>query len=80
MTREEFFEKYSNELLTFEYYYKYTFGYKGVTSDGKYEITAYIGGETADAIYKVLIDPKKRRAVNWFDSETVEFERAYLSE
>ena len=53
MTKADFEEKYGNFKLTFSKYYKYSFTYKGTTSDGV-EIEAIFGGGSDD-IYKTEV-------------------------
>lgn len=48
--REEFYEKYKDVNFKFLSYYKFTFTYRGFTSDGE-EVKIDVGG-LADYIYK----------------------------
>ena len=47
---EEFYEKYKDVNFKFLSYYKFTFTYRGFTSDGE-EVKIGVGG-TADEIYR----------------------------
>ena len=47
---EEFYEKYKDVNFKFLSYYKFTFTYRGFTSDGE-EVKVGVGG-TADEIYR----------------------------
>ncbi|HCA4016389.1 TPA: hypothetical protein MPW60_003110, partial [Listeria monocytogenes] len=48
--REEFYEKYKDVNFKFLSYYKFTFTYRGFTSDGE-EVKIGVGG-VADDIYR----------------------------
>ena len=48
--REEFYEKYKDVNFKFLSYYKFTFTYRGFTSDGE-EVKVDVGG-VADYIYR----------------------------
>lgn len=50
MTRNEFYEKYGNELVGFSAYYKFTFTFVGELADGK-RIVVNSGGNSDD-IYR----------------------------
>ncbi len=50
MTSSEFYEKYGDVKVVFDYYYKYAFSYIGNTPEGHIIAVKY-GGES-DAIYR----------------------------
>lgn len=55
MTRDEFYEKYGEVLVTFSSYYKYTFTYRAKLPDGQ-TLTVGYGGQ-ADEIYRFEVVP-----------------------
>lgn len=50
ITREEFYEKYGDVLVSFSNYYKYTFTYDATLQDGK-RLTVGYGGDPSQ-IYR----------------------------
>lgn len=50
MTRQEFYEKYGDVLVTFSSYWKYSFGFSAALPDGS-AISVSVGGH-ADDIYR----------------------------
>ena len=52
--REEFYEKYKDVNFKFLSYYKFTFTYRGFTSDGE-EVRIGVGG-IADDIYRERVN------------------------
>lgn len=68
MTHKEMLELYGEVGLTFANYYKYSFTFKGMTTDGK-ELMSFVGG-SADDIYRlhVGVEPMKLKDL---DARTV---------
>ena len=62
MTREEFYEKYSDVKVKFSTYYKYTFTYVGELSDGG-KISVGYGGHYDD-IYRYDVSADCEKTVN----------------
>jgi hypothetical protein len=54
MTKEQIYEKYGNVKLKFSSYYKYSFGFAGITEDGE-RVYASIGGDS-DEVYRLDVD------------------------
>jgi len=50
LSREEFYEKYGDVVVSFDSYYKYSFSFTGVTPEGYYISVDYVGD--ADTIYR----------------------------
>ncbi len=61
MTREEFYEKYGNYVVTFSSYYKYTFNYSANIADDKKIMVSY--GGNAEQIYRYYVNPTSRDTV-----------------
>lgn len=57
MTRDEFYEKYGEVLVTFSSYYKYTFTYRAELPDGQ-TLTVGCGGQ-AEEIYRFDVVPNE---------------------
>jgi len=55
---EEFCDKYGDIKVKFDSYYKFVFGFKGITKDGE-EIVCYVGGNSED-IYRYSVDNKEK--------------------
>ena len=50
LTQQEFMDKYGNETVTLDYYYKYWFYYTATLGDGR-KLTVGTGGDS-DSIYR----------------------------
>ena len=71
MNKEHILEKYGNEKVKFSSYYKYTFNFRGIATDGT-EIFASVGG-SSDDIYKLDVTADKEETLNslWADFVTL---------
>lgn len=65
MTRKEFCEKYGSVKVTFSYYYKFSFNFKGSLPDGSI-ITCAIGGNSAE-IYRQEVAAKYEYTIQDLD-------------
>ena len=73
MKREEIIEKYGKVKLKFSHYYKYTFTYSGIASDGV-KVIAGVGGG-ADDIYKLSVDSDLEETINGLDPDFYSLEK-----
>ncbi len=67
MDKEQIMANYGNEKLKFSRYYKYTFYFKGMASDGT-NILAGVGGD-GDSIYKLEVIPDIEETLNGLDAD-----------
>lgn len=65
MTKDEFYEKYGEALVTLDSYYKFQFEFKGTLPDGKV-VCVSLGGN-ADDIYREKIQAGVDNKVSWIE-------------
>lgn len=57
MNKEEFIEKYGEVKVKFDFYFKYTFYFKGILENGNSILCSF--GGTADSIFKFGISSEE---------------------
>lgn len=58
MTKAEFLQMYGDIEVSFESYYKYSFTFRGVTSEGHVVVVSV--GDSADDIYRLEVGTEKK--------------------
>jgi len=80
ITWDEVDAKYGDCVLTFDYYYKYCFYFKGQTADGNMLLATY--GGTTDEIYRHRVENGQKTTVRdlrpfqftvYFTLDTIEY-------